>query len=216
MYFSEEDIFERWAEKYDRDVFESDQKDEYPFAGYNKVLSFIWDEINPKKDAKILDLGVGTGVFSSMLYEAGSIITALDFSSNMLKAAKGKMPKATFIRWDFSKGLPKSLLEERHCYDYVISTYALHHVNEEKQMQILLNLAPLLKPRGTVVIGDISFESRSDLENCKNHYGSLWDDEEFYFVAEEVITPLSSVYDCQYKQVSHCAGVFVLKPLEVP
>lgn len=122
---------------------------------------------------------------------------------------------ATFIQWDFSKGLPKSLLEQRYYYDYVISTYALHHVNEEKQVEILSNLAPLLKPQGTALIGDISFESRLDLVNCRNLYGSLWDDEEFYFVAEEVITPLSSVYDCQYKQISHCAGVFVLKSLQV-
>jgi len=83
-------MFDRWAEKYDRDVFESDQRNEYPFAGYSKVLSFIWDEINPKGNARILDLGVGTGVLSSMLYEAGSTITALDFSSNMLRAAKEK------------------------------------------------------------------------------------------------------------------------------
>lgn len=76
-------MFDRWSEKYDRDVFESDQKDEYPFAGYSKVLSFIWDEINPKENARILDLGVGTGELSSMLYEAGSTITALDFSSKM-------------------------------------------------------------------------------------------------------------------------------------
>lgn len=196
-------------------MFESDQKNEYPFAGYSKVLSFIWDEINPKENARILDLGVGTGVLSYMLYEAGSTITALDFSSNMLRAAKEKMPKATFIQWDFSKGLPKSLLEQRHYYDYVISTYALHHVDKEKQVEILLNLAPLIKPQGTALIGDISFESRRDLVNCRNLYGSLWDDEEFYFVAEEVITPLSSVYDCQYKKISHCAGVFILKPLEV-
>jgi len=207
-------MFDRWAEKYDKDVFESDQKNEYPFAGYSKVLSFIWDEINPKENARILDLGVGTGVLSSMLYEAGSSITALDFSSNMLRAAKEKMPKATFIQWDFSEGLPKSLLEQRHHYDYVISTYALHHVNEEKQIEILLNVAPLLKPQGTAFIGDISFESCRDLENCKNQCESLWDDGEFYFVAEEVIASLSSAYDCQYKQISHCAGVFVLKPLE--
>jgi len=42
-----------------------------------------------------------------MLYEAGSSITALDCSSNMLTAAKEKMPDATFIQWDFSNGLPE-------------------------------------------------------------------------------------------------------------
>jgi len=67
--------------------------------------------VNPKNDPTILDLGVGTGVLSSMLYEAGSIITASDCFSNMLTAAEEKMPDATFIKWDFSKRLPQPLLE---------------------------------------------------------------------------------------------------------
>jgi len=91
--------------------------------------------VNPKNDAKILDLGVGTGVLSSMLYEAGSSITALDCSPNMLTAAKEKMPDATFIQWDFSNGLPERLLEQAGYYDYVISTYALHHLNEENRLK---------------------------------------------------------------------------------
>jgi len=214
--FSKENLFDRWAKKYDRDVFESDHKNEYPFAGYSKVLSFIWDRVNPKNDAKILDLGVGAGVLSSMLYEAGSRITALDCSSNMLTAAKEKMPDATFIQWDFSNGLPERLLEQAGYYDYVISTYALHHLNEEKQIEILLSLATLLKPQGTVFIGDISFEKRVNLETCRKHYQSLWDDEEFYIVAEEIINVLSHVYECTYDQISYCAGVFTLKPLLLP
>lgn len=67
--------------------------------------------MNLKNDATILDLGVGTGALSSMLCEAGSIITALDCSPTMLKAAKEKMPDAAFMYCDFSKRLPKRLLE---------------------------------------------------------------------------------------------------------
>ena len=74
------------------------------------ILLFIWDRVNPKNDATILDLGVGTGAISSMLYEAGSIITALDCYPNMLTATKEKMPDAAFLYCDFSKRLPKRLL----------------------------------------------------------------------------------------------------------
>jgi len=70
-----------------------------------------------------------------MLYEAGNIITALDCSPNMLTAAKEKMPDATFIKWDFSKWLSERLLEQAGYYYYVISAYALHHLNEEKQTE---------------------------------------------------------------------------------
>jgi len=37
--FSKENLFDRWAKKYDGDVFESDHNNEYPFAGYSKGIS---------------------------------------------------------------------------------------------------------------------------------------------------------------------------------
>jgi len=122
------------GKKYDRDVFESDHKNEYPFAGYSKVLSFIWDRVNPKNDAKILDLGVGTGVLSSMLYEAGSSITALDCSPNMLTAAKEKMQMQPLSSGISLTGC-RTFTEQAGNYDYVISTYALHHLNEENRLK---------------------------------------------------------------------------------
>jgi len=103
---------------------------------------------------------------------------------------------------------PNVLLEQAGYYDYVISTYALHHLNEEKQIEILLSLATLLKPQGTAFIGDISFEKRVNLENLQEALPKPVDDEEFYLVAEEIINVLSHVYECTYDQISYCAGVF--------
>ena len=36
------------------------------------------------------------------------------------------------------------------------------------------------------MIGDVAFETRKDLERCRLAAGDAWDDEEIYFIAEEL------------------------------
>jgi len=55
MNFSKENLFDRWTEKYDGDVFESDHNNEYPLPATAKYFHLL-GRVNPKNDAKILDL----------------------------------------------------------------------------------------------------------------------------------------------------------------
>ena len=63
--------FDLWADGYDAAVGLSEEENSYPFAGYKDVLGTIFQEIMSKKNAKVRDLGFGTGTLTSKLYENG-------------------------------------------------------------------------------------------------------------------------------------------------
>ena len=64
-----------------------------------------------------------------------------------------------------------------------------------------------LKENGKIMIGDVAFETRKDLERCRLAAGGAWDDEEIYFVAEELRKDLPGL---SFMQVSDCAGILML------
>ena len=51
--------FDLWADGYDKTVGISDQKNTYPFAGYKKVLGFIFQTIMKTENAIYWILGSG-------------------------------------------------------------------------------------------------------------------------------------------------------------
>lgn len=114
--------FDLWADDYDKTVNISEENNEYPFAGYKDVLNYIYNRVMKQNNPGILDIGFGTGILTTQLYNVGCNVTGIDFSSNMIDIAKKKMPDALLINWDFIKGLPDEI--KNHKFDYIISTYA--------------------------------------------------------------------------------------------
>lgn len=200
--------FDLWANDYDRTVNISEENNEYPFAGYKDVLNYIYNQAKEQIGSNILDIGFGTGILTTQLYNYGYNITGIDFSSNMIDIAKKKMPDALLINWDFAKGLPEKI---RSCkFDYIISTYAIHHLTDEEKIKFIKSLANLLNTNGKVLIGDISFETRKELEECNNIYKEIWDNDEIYFTADEIKNALNDTCYCTYIKISHCAGVLTV------
>ena len=131
--------FDEWAAGYDASVRHSHDAGEYPFAGYDAVLSLIEARVNSRPGADVLDLGFGTGMLTARLYAAGHPVAGVDFSQNMLDAARTKMPCAELYLYDFTRGLPPAL--EGRTFDFIISTYAFHHVPDAGKPAFLLELS---------------------------------------------------------------------------
>ncbi|SHI16144.1 class I SAM-dependent methyltransferase [Sporanaerobacter acetigenes] len=156
---------------------------------------------------KVLDIGFGTGVLTKKLYDDGYEIYGIDFSRKMLEIAKDKMPSAKLHQYDFSKGLPKEL--ENIQFDYIISTYAMHHLEDKDKIKFINKLKKQLFNDGEIIIGDIAFETRALLEQCKIKTGE-WDDEEIYIVFDE-LKKIFPKEDISFTTISHCAGIIQLK-----
>jgi putative AdoMet-dependent methyltransferase len=200
--------FDLWANGYDNSVNLSEKNNQYPFAGYKEVLNYVYNQVRIKDDVNVLDIGFGTGILTTQLYNNGYSITGIDFSSNMIDIAKQKMSQATLINHDFSKGLPDKI--KNHCFDFIISTYAIHHLTDKEKINFIKSIFPLLNKTGIILLGDVSFETRNKLEKCKAKYNEYWDNDEFYFTAEEIKSNLNNEYLCEYIQISHCAGVLTI------
>ena len=71
----------------------------------------------------------------------------------------------------------------------------------------LLDLRNYLKENGKIIIGDVAFETRKDLEQCKLKVGDTWDNDEIYFVVEELRKEFP---DLSFTQMSDCSGVLIL------
>jgi putative AdoMet-dependent methyltransferase len=162
-----------------------------------------------KCPSKILDIGIGTGTLSTKLYESGNDMTGIDFSSKMLEIARNKMPKAKLIQFDFTKGLPPEL--ESAKYDFIASTYALHHLTDGEKVVFIKSLLNHLNETGTIIIGDVSFQNRDEMEKCEALSGDEWDDEEFYFIFSELENELNAACKLSYHKFSHCGGIMEIK-----
>lgn len=197
--------FDLWADDYDKSVGLSDDDNSYPFAGYKEILNQIFKEVLSIEAKKVLDVGFGTGTLTSRLYEKGIEIYGQDFSKEMFDIAKEKMPKAKLYFKDFSHGLDEALLTNK--YDAIIATYSLHHLVDEDKTNFIKSLLPLLNEGGKILIGDVAFKTRHELEICKHQAGKSWDDEEFYFVYNEMKDKFPTA---TFNHISHCAGIITI------
>ena len=198
--------FDLWADDYDKSVGLSDEDGTYPFAGYKAILNEIYNRVLSAFAKTVLDIGFGTGTLTSKLYEQGCEIYGQDFSDRMIALAQEKMPDARLFQGDFSNGLVEPLMRQK--YDAIIATYSLHHLTDAQKVTFLENLLSLLHEGGCIYIGDVAFETRAALQKCMEETGDEWDDDEIYFVYDELRAHFPSV---QFKQMSDCAGLFTLQ-----
>lgn len=197
--------FDLWADGYDKTVGLSDEENSYPFSGYKEILGRIYKIISAKAKPSVLDIGFGTGTLTKKLYEQGCEIWGQDFSKRMIELANARMPNARLFEGDFSRGLSKPLL--RNTYDFIVATYSLHHLTDAAKPEFIRSLTALLKQNGVILIGDVAFRSRADLERCRIEAGEEWDDDESYFVFDELKRVFPKL---KFEQVSFCSGLLSL------
>lgn len=201
--------FDLWADGYDKSVGLSDEENAYPFAGYKAVLGTIYQTVMEKPNAVVLDVGFGTGTLTAKLYENSCTVYGQDFSARMIELASKKMPNAHLYQGDFTQGLVEQLQEQN--YDFIVATYSLHHLTDEQKVPFLRVLQSLLNPGGQILIGDVAFETRYQLEHCRKEAGDQWDDDEIYFVVDELKKDFSTL---TFTKISYCAGIMSLKKAE--
>ncbi len=124
------------------------------------------------KDARcFLDLGVGTGLELTLLFEKlpDADVTGIDISENML-AELGKLPFADrikavcgdFFDVDFGSG-----------YDCVITSSALHHFEREDKLRLYKKVYAALKEGGFFISSDCIYSTLDEEKWTFEHYGEL-------------------------------------------
>lgn len=105
---------------------------EWDASKYDGLFSFVstYGEsllpfLNPNKGERILDLECGTGDLTNMIYQTGAVISGIDSSLEMTRAAKKKYPHIDFRIID-ARDIK---IEEK--FDAVFSNAVLHWIPEK-------------------------------------------------------------------------------------
>ena len=129
--------YDKIAEKYQAIRLAFDHKKEL-----DKFVSLL------PKNARILDVGCGTGVpVAQFLFKAGFDITGIDFSEKMIRLARKNVSEATFLKKDMTK-----LDFETDSFDGLTAFYSIIHVPREKHSSLFQSFHRILRSGGVMLI----------------------------------------------------------------
>lgn len=133
---------------------------------FDTCLSFI-----PKSGhSSILELGSGTGYFTSLLLKNNPDcrIVCMDKSPEMIALARQKpdLLDTTFIEGDITTGLPEGM------NDFIISTLTLHHISEKSRTLLIHEIYQKLNTGGLFICGDVFRPEEDWIESI---YRSRWE-----------------------------------------
>ena len=164
------------------DSYDSHMLGDLGLDEFYEVISECFDE--PIK--RLIGLGCGTGLEFERLFERfpNMDVTGIDLSQEMLSKCADKYPGkelslvcGSYFDEDFD-GL----------YDHVLSTYSLHHFNEESKLELYRKIyAAISEPDGTFVFGDytVSTMARQNelfaVNERKRCEQGIADDESYHF-----------------------------------
>ena len=97
--------------------------------------------------SRVLDVGCGSGLpLARELAGAGHAVTGVDINEVQVRRARELVPEAEFVRADAA-----SLDFPVESFDAVVSFYALIHLPQDEQQELLRKVAGWLRPGGWFV-----------------------------------------------------------------
>jgi len=99
------------------------------------------------QDAKLLDLGCGTGTpIAGAFLDQGFFVTGVDYSPTMIELAKQNFPKGHWVCGDMTDLPPLGQ------YDGIYSWDGFFHLSVKEQREALPEFAKLIKPGGAILL----------------------------------------------------------------
>lgn len=173
---------------FEQEAFDYDNLIPQLIPYYHEQHTLMLDLIPFKRTTKIrvLDLGAGTGILSSLILKAfpQATVVALDLAENMLTACRRNLStyqdRAIFRRGNFAVDDVGSE------YNLVVAGLALHHLDDLAKQKLLKRLFNALNPGGYFLCQDIVYGSSP---NLTQQYETLWcryiqsngEDDEYWF-----------------------------------
>lgn len=148
-------VFDATAATYDRDRMKLIPGHE---AFYAAALELI-----PTDAMSIVELGAGSGLFSTMLRAAfpEAHLTLIDFSENMLALARGRLGSDALITFSLADYTTQAL--PVNC-GAVVTSLSIHHLEDKRKRALLPHIMEALRPCGVFVNADHIAGPTAELE----------------------------------------------------
>ncbi|MGN7415047.1 MerR family transcriptional regulator [Paenibacillus sp. SAF-068] len=124
----------------------------YLYHNYDEGLEQTAQWISPAPGEKGLDIGTGTGNLAGRLLQHGADMTAIDQSREMLRRCRTKYPEMHVKLGNF---LALPFVDQS--FDFVVSSFAFHHLSPDQQLLALQEMQRVLTSRGRIGLTDLMF-----------------------------------------------------------
>ncbi|MGR9047344.1 MerR family transcriptional regulator [Halobacillus faecis] len=177
-----------WRDRWNFDDQAEDYDDNIKTTGYRFNVHEHYEEALAKVHAWVgaspgergVDIGAGTGNLTGLFLRQENSMIAVDQSKEMLKVCAKKHPQ-TDTRLGHFLSLPLNDKET----DFVVSSYALHHLTDEDKELALAEMDRILADKGRVVIADLMFRDDSQRKNVLKSYQESGNEEAVEAIEDE-------------------------------
>lgn len=139
---------------------------------YRKIAS----QIDPQSRGSILDVGTGTANLALTIKRRcpKAKVIAVDPDENILKIARRKIQKEK-IDINLVKAYAQKLPFNSGTFDWIVSSFVIHHIPKPFKKQAFLEMKRVLKPEGKILIIDFG-QPKNILANLVTWLASFVED----------------------------------------
>ena len=145
------------------------------YRNYDEALKQTLQSIAPQPGEAGLDIGTGTGNLAGRMLNQGAIMTGIDQSREMLRTCRRKYPQMQVKLGNFL-ALPFT----DQSFDFVVSSFAFHHLGPDQQQLALEEIQRVLKASGTsrICLTDLMFTDSAHRDAYKKLAATTGDAEQ--------------------------------------
>ena len=121
--------------------------------GYDRVARILTDIVKPEE--KVIDIGCGVGVWSTLMAENGAYVTSLDYALNALERCKERARKfgvESRIKTVLADGFHLPFPDKT--FDGATLNWVLAHIPVSRNVEFLKGVARVVRVKGWLVISD--------------------------------------------------------------
>lgn len=160
-----------------------------------KTVDFILEYVKP--EGRLLDLGCGPGLYTSIFKDKGCDVTGMDFNKASIEYAAERRNDIKYIFGDYIEEYPQG------GYDTIIMIYCDMGTHSDSDRDKLLRNIYSSLDDGGVFIFDVFTEGivcdKQESENWEYaRSGGFWDEDEYLLLSQTFHYPESKAFAYQY------------------